>query len=131
MISTTEILGAIKALRSERSGLFMETSAEFAAALDMAFDGEGNFVVVSGEHYEFVDHVYWHGPDGLLFDQDGARTWDMAESQLEDGQILECFTDDHLDRVDIQRTERPSDHGNAHDLTASLKRLVITPQPTY
>lgn len=69
-----------------------------ACVLDEVLETGGDFVVVSGEHYEFADHVFvrW---EGLLWDMSGSATPEDAESawcdveEGDDAPELEDFPD--------------------------------------
>ena len=82
--------------------------AQVACVLDDLLETGGDFVIVSGGHYEFADHVFvrWQG---LLWDMGGARTWEEAEQAWcspededdEEVPILEGFKDP--DQATIER----------------------------
>lgn len=64
--------------------------AKVATILDHVLQAQGDFVVVTGEHYEYADHVFLRW-EGLLWDLDGALSaeeadeqWGGEESELED-----------------------------------------------
>lgn len=54
--------------------------AQVACVLDCVLDTGGDFVVVSGEHYVFADHVFVRWQD-RLWDISGAHTPEQAQAQ--------------------------------------------------
>ena len=64
--------------------------AKVATILDHVLQAQGDFVVVTGEHYEYADHVFlrWEGQlwdlDGPLSAEQAQDEWGDEETELED-----------------------------------------------
>jgi len=79
---------------SEGQNGFSGNCADVAVVLNEAVGGEGTYVVVVGEHYEYVDHVFFRWKD-RLWDMDGPCLEEDAELQwCSDGETLEDFEGD-------------------------------------
>lgn len=67
--------------------------AKVATILDHVLQAQGDFVVVTGEHYEYADHVFLRW-EGLLWDLDGPLSAEEADEQWgEEETELEDFPD--------------------------------------
>lgn len=88
------LLEASLAVAAEGQNGFSGNCADVAVALNEAVGGDGTYVVVVGEHYEYVDHVFFRWK-GELWDMDGPCSEEEAEQQwCTDGETLEDFEGD-------------------------------------
>lgn len=77
----TEVHEAIKAVFGGKDHKTMSGNcARFAAALHQALGGQGEFMIVDGDHPEYVDHVLLRY-DGALFDGTGRVTVDSVRKE--------------------------------------------------
>lgn len=127
-----DVLEQALAIASEGQNGFSGNCAEVAVVLNEAVGGEGQYVVVVGEHYEYADHVFFRWKD-RLWDMDGAHTEEEAEATwCEDEETLEDFEGDDVVRMvdnngifaggfDRERFKQA--------LTAELARRDVNPSP--
>lgn len=73
---------------------FSGNCAQVAMVLDEVLDTSGDYVVVSGEHYEYADHVFLRW-EGLLWDMSGSFT--PAEAEANWCTVEEAEDDDEPD----------------------------------
>lgn len=94
-----DVLEQALAVAAEGQNGFSGNCAEVAVLLNEAVGGEGHYVVVVGEHYEYADHVFFRWKD-RLWDMEGAHTEEEAEATwCEDEETLEDFEGDDVVRM--------------------------------
>lgn len=129
-------LGArIKAVGATFDG-FSGNCARFAIALNQVLSAHGDYVIVSGDHYEYADHIMLRF-QGWLFDSSGLVDLQALEAECEeDGSEIEDFPDPSPDGRDVRRLADPDNELAARwadeDLVDALSNAILdrTPRPS-
>lgn len=82
--------------------------ARFAAILNRVIGGAGEYALLDGGHYEYVDHVYLCH-EGFLFDSEGMASREAVEAEVaedreeDDNEALIDFLDPSEEGDDLRR----------------------------
>jgi hypothetical protein len=100
--------------------------AQFAYLLNRLLGGDGTYVIIDSEHYEYADHVAVM-IDGTIYDEDGASTEDEFQERHiedEDEQSFQYYAEEEPDGTSVLRLADNSGCFGSLDPVAVERDLV-------